>query len=240
MLQNKCQCPPVKGGVGFREGQGFADKTRQPLTQGVVPTLLVGSLAALFAHATVLLRRQDGLISAPAIAACGAGGVFKRHTLPELLASACLVRADEKGDDLARPTAQRRPQPTFTCRFVTHKRPHLIQLQYIVCLHRQQRLDQQWHLHRLLYQPTAHRLAMNPKHALKPAQTDALCTSPQNRRFLLWRIACFRLQHPIHATVFTMELRIATFIRTIFDYICTATGTTGIGDELSYHVADFG
>jgi hypothetical protein len=26
----------------------------------------------------------------------------------------------------------------------------------------------------------------------------------------------------------------------IFDYICTATGTTGIGDESSYHVADFG
>src|SRR5918994_2520104 len=151
--------------------------------------------------------------------------IFKRHTLPELVASACLVRAVEKGDDLARPTAQRRPQPTFTCRFVTHKRPHLIQLQYIVCLHRQQRLDQQWHLHSLLYQPTAHRLAVNPKHALKPAQTDALCTSPQNRRFLLWRIACFRLQHPIHTTVFTMVLRIATFIRTIFDYICTATGT---------------
>jgi len=237
MVQDKRECSPIKGGVGFGEGQGFAHKTRQALTQGVVPAFLMGSFARGFAHRSMLFRGQDGLISTLGVTAKGALSVLGWNTLPQLLTGGSIIRANEKGDDLACATAQRRPQPAFARRSVTHKRPHFIQLQYILYLHRQQALDQQRYPVDMFQQPAADGLPMPP--TLQSAQTDTFRTRSQNRRFLLWRVACFRLQHPINATVFTMVLCIATFIRTILDYICTATGTTGMGDDLSYHVAHF-
>lgn len=119
--------------ISFRKRQRLANVPRHALTQRVIPSFHMCRLSRLFADATVRFDREYGGIRLPEIAKTEASPILPRNPTPEPPTGAFAVVADDKGDDLARPATQDRPQPAFPCPFAD-KRPDLINFQPVVRL----------------------------------------------------------------------------------------------------------
>ncbi len=118
----------------LRKGQRLAHKASQALTQGQVPALDMVGLARAFSNWVMLIVGQDGLVALPKIAIQQAMPVRERDTTPEQAAGGLAAVTDGIGDDLARATAQRQPDPTFIL-FRAYERPQFIQLQDLGLIH---------------------------------------------------------------------------------------------------------
>jgi hypothetical protein len=155
------------------------------------------------------------------------------NSVPQALTSRLAVVTDHPSDNLAGAATQHRPHPAFVSPS-RHKRPHLIDLQYVVGLDGQQALGHAGQLGDVGAQPCHHRLSSNSKQALQPAQTDPLLIGAQHQRALRlrWRGG---VEHPIRPTVFTMVLRTAAFIRTISNDVNAAAGPTRLRGSLLNH-----
>lgn len=119
----------------FRKRQRFSHITRIPLTQGIVPAFHVRSFSRVFADAAVRFDWKHRQIRFPEIAETDAGAIGLGNPLPEPSTRAQAVVTNDKGDDLAGPTTQDRPQPAFP-RPLADKRPDLIDFQLVVRLRR--------------------------------------------------------------------------------------------------------
>ena len=124
----------------FGEGEGFADEASHAPAQGGVEAFLV--VGVLLLGLLMQLVGWDGVgISLQAIGETTAVFVVRGHLGPHILRGESVALAPHPRHDLARAAAQHEPQPNAVL-LVAHKRPHLIQLQDIVLLRRQQCLRQ--------------------------------------------------------------------------------------------------
>ena len=117
--------------VRFWKGQCFSNEPGTWLPQGVVPTLHVVCLSAPFANALVCLFRKDELIRFPEIAVALASSICLWNLFPKFTAGCLAAITDDKGHDLASPTAHDRPKPALVPSFVD-KWPHFIGFQHIL------------------------------------------------------------------------------------------------------------
>jgi len=78
----------------------------------------VVGLPAPFANARMRLFRKDELISFPEIAVALASLIGMRNLFPKFTAGGLAAVTDDKGHDLAGPTAHERPDPAFVLSFV--------------------------------------------------------------------------------------------------------------------------
>jgi hypothetical protein len=99
------------------ERQSLANKARQSLTQGVVPTFHVGRLATLLAYTAVRLFGKDLLLGLPEIAEGQAVLVRLGNLVPQAPARLLAAVTDDKGHYLACATTDRRPQLAFFALF---------------------------------------------------------------------------------------------------------------------------
>lgn len=99
--------------IGLREGQSLADKPRQPLSQGIIPTLDVSRLPGVFATSEVLFIGNDLLIGVPEIRVAIPCPVDLRDCCPQLAAGLLAAVANHKSDHLSGRAAQGDPHPTF-------------------------------------------------------------------------------------------------------------------------------
>ena len=70
--------------VGLGKRQGFANKPRQALAQGIEPALDMVGLAAVFPDRLMAVRRKDALIRLPEIAERAAARIGAREASPEV------------------------------------------------------------------------------------------------------------------------------------------------------------
>ena len=99
--------------VGLGKRARFAHKAGQALAQRVVPTLDVCGLSAFLAHGAVGLWVKGRLIRLPQVAAGATSPVALGDALAQSPATVGAAVADEVGDNLARATAKRNPEPAF-------------------------------------------------------------------------------------------------------------------------------
>ncbi len=99
--------------LGKREG--FADKTSQSLTQGVIPTLNMSRLTGLFAHGLMIGPQgaKNGLISLPKVAEGGALSILWGDPRPQAPGAFFAPSADEIGHNLSSPPTEGYPDPPF-------------------------------------------------------------------------------------------------------------------------------
>ena len=69
--------------IGFREGQGLAHQTTEPLPQRVIQALDMGRLAGVFTYRAVLTRRNDLLVRLPEIGVTDAAPIGTWNTPPQ-------------------------------------------------------------------------------------------------------------------------------------------------------------
>ena len=117
--------------IPFRKRQRFSNIARMALTQGIVPSFHMGGLSGVFADAAVRFDRKYRRIGIPKIAETDAGTIGPWNPMPEPSTGAFTVIANNKRDDLARPTTQGRPQPAFPSS-LADKGPHLVDFQDII------------------------------------------------------------------------------------------------------------
>ncbi len=101
--------------------QGLADKTRQSLPQGIIPTFRVGGLTAFFANAVLFTSIKHLLVGRPEVAEDAAAIGFW-NLIPQTAASFDTAVANHKGDNLPGAATNSGPQPAFL-RLFQHKRP---------------------------------------------------------------------------------------------------------------------
>ena len=99
--------------VVLGERERFPDEAAQPLPQNVVEAFNVASLSCSFACGLMLALWQYVGIDRPEIRVTEAASVNRWDALPQKAASGFASVAHRVGDDLARPTALRQPDPAF-------------------------------------------------------------------------------------------------------------------------------
>jgi hypothetical protein len=117
--------------ISLRKGQRFTCVTSQPLSQRVIPSLLVSRLAGFFTHQLMGLFREHIGIGFPEIAERLALLIAFRGQLPQLAAGLLTAITDDKSDNLAGTTTQSRSQPSLFALFA-HKRPCFIDFQHVI------------------------------------------------------------------------------------------------------------
>ena len=112
----------------FRKRQRHADKTGEPLPQGVIPALHVSGFSRLFPHCYMLLLRDNRLIRCPEIREALTSTIAVWNGLPQALTRLFASIPNRISHHLTRLAAQGNPNPRVVC-FLEHKRPELLQFQ---------------------------------------------------------------------------------------------------------------
>ena len=120
------------------EGQGFADESADSLPECVVPSFDVTSLTGFLSNGLMFSGLDDCWIGFPKITEGSAPAIFFGDQFPELSAGFRTAVADEKRNDLAGPTTQGYPNPSFVG-FWIHKRPQFVQFEHVSLLCRKKR-----------------------------------------------------------------------------------------------------
>lgn len=111
----------------FGKRQTPTHEATEPLAQRVIPSLNVRRLPQVFTTGRVLIVRYDLVIGFQEIRVAMAGLISFRNRFPELATSLLTTVADDVSHNLARCTAQRKPDPAFVDA-PEDKEPHLVQL----------------------------------------------------------------------------------------------------------------
>ena len=85
LVQEQEQAPPVHFGT-LAEGQALANKTTQPLAQGVVEAFDMVGLPAVFANSVMMSLRHNLSISLPEVRVGSLVAVTRRNALPKTTA----------------------------------------------------------------------------------------------------------------------------------------------------------
>ena len=117
--------------ITLGKGQCFPDIPPQSLTKRVVPSLLMGSLTSLFAHASMGFPGERGLIRLPKVTVTGTLPKRRRDAMPQTSAGSGAVITDDKGGNVPRSAQQDSPQPP-PVHALPYKTPGLIHFQDIV------------------------------------------------------------------------------------------------------------
>jgi len=115
--------------LGLGKRQRHADKTGQPLPQGVIPTFDVSSFSGLFAHCYVLLLRDHCPVCCPKVCKTMSLAVGWWNGFPQPLTRLFAPITQRIGNHLTRLAAESDPNPRVVC-FFQHKRPEFVQFQY--------------------------------------------------------------------------------------------------------------
>ncbi len=108
--------------------QRHADKTGEPLPQGVIPALHVSGFSRLFPHCCVLLLRDDRLIRYPEIREAVTSTITVWNGLPQALTRLFAPIPNRISHHLTCLAAQGNPNPGVVP-FFEYKRPQFVQFQ---------------------------------------------------------------------------------------------------------------
>ena len=129
--QGQCVHPLALG-----EGKRFANGTAQALTQRVVPSFDMASLARAFAGAAVGAPGEYFVVGQPIVAAGRPAAVRGRDALTQSAGTFCRAVPDETGHDLAGLSAEGDPHPAGV-RLRASETPKLIEFEHVARLGRQ-------------------------------------------------------------------------------------------------------
>jgi hypothetical protein len=90
--------------IFFGKRQRFPNVSSISLTQSIIPAFHVRRFSGIFTDTAVCFDRKHCRICLPEIAETDAGAIRPGNPMPEPPTGACTVVADDKGDNLARPT----------------------------------------------------------------------------------------------------------------------------------------
>jgi hypothetical protein len=220
--------------LGLGKGQGFADKARQTLAKGGVPTFRMSGVSSVLADRMMGTAGQNSLICEPEVSLDSTATVSRRNSLPQTTAGHGTPVPNHKGNTLAGAAARRRPQPGFI-RLAIDESPQLVRFQDITLSLGQQPVPHARQLLNVRLYPVHHRLACHTVDPSQPAQTRPFLIGAQYLLSPLGIVALFRLQHPIGSTVFAMILRLSSFILAVSDDILAAAHATFVGGHHLNH-----
>ena len=153
--------------ITLGKGQRFPHITRQALTEGVVPALLMGGFPGVFADAAMRFGREHRLIGLPKVAVTGAAPKRRGNSMPQAPTGAGAVIPDNEGKNVPRPAQQHGPQPPLV-HARPHKTPGFVHFQDVVGLGFRQRLFQRRQRFKFFLIQTASVFRATPKIRLMP------------------------------------------------------------------------
>jgi len=126
--------------VGLGERGGLPRESSDVLAQGAVESLDVVGLAS---HGALgeLFRGHHLSVGTPDVAEAVGSLVSRGQAVPQQAARLDAMTTQSKSHDLARAPTKSQPQPHLVLS-LSHKRPHLIQLQHLAFFNGKQRLLQ--------------------------------------------------------------------------------------------------
>ena len=99
--------------IRLGKGQGLANIARIGLSQSVVPSFHVIGFAGALADAAVRFFRKNQGIGVPEITETVTPFIRIGNALPQLATRLLTPISNDKGNDLARSSTHRRPEPAF-------------------------------------------------------------------------------------------------------------------------------
>ena len=219
---------------GFGKGERLSNVATHPLTQGVVPPFHRGCLPSFFSHTLMGFRREDLLRGYPKITERMAMLVLIRDGLPSTKACCFAAVTNGKRHDLACPSAQCCPQPSYAS-FFQHTTPHLIEFKNVIWRCRQECIFSLRQLLDMGAEPPRNGLPRNGKATCNSTQATTLKARPQHGLLLGCRIGWLWREHPLGATILAMGLSCSTTVRSISDTMCTFPDATFERHCFLYH-----
>jgi hypothetical protein len=133
----------------FREGQRFANKTSQALSECIVPAFYMSRFTCFLSDSTVLFFWDHGLVGCPEISETMASTIGEGNGLPQTATGALASISVRVSDHLTALSAQGNPDPCLVD-LSSNKGPQFIQFQghrsWIGCIRSYHCLAQGWKL----------------------------------------------------------------------------------------------